>query len=466
MTYQVWMALAALVLVGLFPWVYRAPIRGLYLIVLALPLIVSPVLPLLEHRLALVDVFIVVTGFAWVARWVFIPSACQPLRLDPKLYIPLGIYYLVALASFTSTLSALWSSLELLSMIYLGVIFFLFTQIVQSERELRKIVQLWMISATIVVLFGLVQMVSVYTGLWQDRLLWFRTTLITSTFNFSNQLPSYLATTIPLFFFYVARGKAVWVRIGAFLFVVASFAVMLATASRTSFGLIVTLILFYGLWRTIDGWRSRGTIPIRSLAIGAAVVAILIVFIVAIRTDTLGFYTKLHEIPAIGRPLTVVRNFDLKQIDAERYQMYRVGLEAIREHPFVGVGIGSFRFFYERTPGGYPHELHSNVLSLWAETGTLGLLAFMAFIVVMLWYGKRITFNLDHDRWRHLGVLLTIGFITNFFVYGVFLLGLRERHLWVSMALIVCLKMLSDHGLLASTALPARGQSRGLEEAC
>lgn len=445
MTYQVWVALAALALIGLFPWVYRAPIRGIYLIVLALPLIITPTLPLLERRLALIDIFIVVTGFAWAARWAFRPSARQPLKLDPKLYIPLGIYYLAALASFTGTLSPLWSSIELLSMIYLGVVFFLFTQIVQSEQELKTILKLWTISATVVVLFGLAQMASLYTGIGQDQLLWFHTkTRITSTFNFPNQLPSYLATITPLFFFYVAKGKTFWVKAGALLFIGASFVVMLATASRTSFGLIVAMVLLYWVWRTIDAWRSRGKIPTRSLAIGGATIVLLIAFIAAIRTDTFGLYTRLSKIPAMGRPLTVMKNLDLKQIDDERYLMYSVGLQAIREHPLVGVGIGSFRFFYERTPGGYPHELHSNMLSLWAETGTFGLLAFLAFIIALLWYSKRIAFDTKNSVWRHLGAAMAIGFITNFFVYGAFLLGLRERHLWISMALLVSLKLLSE----------------------
>jgi O-antigen ligase len=452
MTYQVWGVLAALTLIGLLPWVYRAPIRGIYLIVLALPLIVSPELPLLEHRLALVDIFIVVTGLAWVARWIFIPSTRRSLRLDPKLYVPLGIYYLVALISFANTLSTLWSSLELLSMIYLGALFFLFTQIVQSERELRRILQLWMISATIVVLFGLVQLVSVYTGLWRDQLLWFRPTIITSTFNFSNQLPSYLVTITPLFFFYITRGKAFLTRVAALIFVGTSFFVMLTTASRTTVGLIIAMILLYWLWHLIERRRQQGRFPVANLVSGGAIIAIILALIFAIRTDSFGIYSRLDKLPAIGRAVAIVRNLDLKQIDLERYMMYSVGFQAIREHPFIGVGIGSFRFYYERVPGGYPHEMHSNLLSLMAETGILGFLAFMTFIVVMLWYGKRISFNLDDDGWRHLGALLTIGFITNFFVYGAFLLGLRERHLWVGMALIVCLKMLNDHGLLKTSA--------------
>jgi O-antigen ligase len=445
MTYQVWVGLAALVLMGLFPWVYRAPIRGVYLIVLALPLVISPALPLLERRLALIDIFIVVTGLAWIARRVFMASARRPLKLDPKLYIPLVIYCLVALASFTNTRSPLWSTIELLTMIYLGVVFFLFTQIVQSEQELKTILKLWTISAAAVVLFGLVQMASIYTGLWQDQLLWFHTqTRITSTFNFPNQLPSYLATITPLFFFYVVRGKTIWARVGAFLFVIASFIVMFATASRTTLGLIAAMILLYWGWLFIDGWRRRGALFTRGLIAGGAVIVLLIAFIFALRADVLGIYTKLHFLPSFGRALDIVKNINLKQIDDERYLMYSVGLQAIREHPLVGVGIGSFRFFYGRVPGGFPHEMHSNVLSLWAETGTLGLFAFMAFIVIMLWYGKRIAFDTKNSVWRHLGATVVIGFITNFFVYGAFLLGLRERHLWISMALIVSLKTISE----------------------
>ncbi len=455
-----WGALTALILIGLFSWVYRAPIRGVYLIALTLPLIVSPELPLLGRKLAVIDLVIIVTALAWVARQVFMPKERRSIQLDPKLYIPLGLYYIVGLASFVNTLSPLWSGIELLSMIYLGFVFFLITQIVQSEQELKTILKLTILSATVVVLFGLVQMISVNTGLWQSQLLWFHTwTRITSTFNFPNQLPSYLTTITPLFFFYVTRGKASWACLGCLLLIIGSFIVMLGTSARSSFGLIVAMGLIYWGWHVITDWRNRGRVPVRHLALGGAIIALLLAFVFIIRTDTFGLYTALSKVTAIGRPLTVVRNFDLQQIDNVRYLMYRVGFQAIREHPIVGIGIGSFRFYFERVPGGYPNEMHSNLLSLMTETGILGFLAFMTFIIVMLWYGKRVSFDLDDARWRHLGALLTIGFITNFFVYGAFLLGLRGRHLWVSMALIVCLKMLSDRGLLEAAAPPAQSRA-------
>ncbi len=452
-----WAGLAILLGAALFPWIYRAPIRGVYLITLALPLIVSPPLPLLGRKLALVDLFIVVTALAWGARQLLVPAARRPLRLDPKLYIPLGLYYLVALASFQNTLSPLWSGIELLSMIYLGLGFFLVIQIISDKRELENILKLWMISAVAVVLFGLVQMASLYTGLWQDKLLWFHTKQrITSTFNFPNQLPSYLATITPVFFYYIARGRTAWLRGGALLFAITSAIVMLATASRTAVGLIIALVALYWGWSLIEGRKKRGRLPLRPLLAGAAVVLLLLASVFALRANTWGIYTRLRQVPSIGRALDIVRNLDLKQIDNERYLMYSVGFQAVREHPWVGVGIGSFRFFYVRTPGGYPHEMHSNLLSLLAETGGLGFLAFMSFIGVLLWYGKRVAFDLKDDRWRHLGATLVIGFVTNFFVYGAFLLGLRERHLWLSMALIVSLVNLSRGMDLSPSSSPKR----------
>ncbi len=45
----------------------------------------------------------------------------------------------------------------------------------------------------------------------------------------------------------------------------------------------------------------------------------------------------------------------------------------IRQHPWVGYGLGIYPFFKSISP-------HNSLLQLWAETGLLGLVAFLLFL--------------------------------------------------------------------------------------
>ena len=76
--------------------------------------------------------------------------------------------------------------------------------------------------------------------------------------------------------------------------------------------------------------------------------------------------------------------------NAERFQMWRVGCQMIREHPLLGIGAGRIESEYarylspgERLPAFHGH-LHNNALELGAEFGLLVLGAAALFAVILL----------------------------------------------------------------------------------
>jgi O-antigen ligase len=79
-----------------------------------------------------------------------------------------------------------------------------------------------------------------------------------------------------------------------------------------------------------------------------------------------------EELAAGARPTR------LTTISSNRYEYWRVGLEAVRDHPVEGLGAGGFRVAWlrERTINEAVRDIHSLELEMAAELGMVGLLAF------------------------------------------------------------------------------------------
>ncbi len=83
-----------------------------------------------------------------------------------------------------------------------------------------------------------------------------------------------------------------------------------------------------------------------------------------------------------------VSGFDVEQ-NRDRVFLWSQALEIIRDHPLAGIGFGNYPRvcprYYDRLDPAFPMRTwaHNALLSLWAETGPLGLLA-LGFLLVQL----------------------------------------------------------------------------------
>ncbi len=76
----------------------------------------------------------------------------------------------------------------------------------------------------------------------------------------------------------------------------------------------------------------------------------------------------------------------------QRFTYWKAGLEMVKDSPWLGVGSGAFEAAYPRYMilGGYPVKLaHNNYVQVWAETGTIGLNAFVGMWLVFLYSAYR-----------------------------------------------------------------------------
>ncbi len=73
-------------------------------------------------------------------------------------------------------------------------------------------------------------------------------------------------------------------------------------------------------------------------------------------------------------------------LGSNRYDFYRVGLNVFRDHPIGGIGLDGFGVSYLRhgRSGEQPHYAHSLPISVLAETGLVGAVLFVAFLVAAI----------------------------------------------------------------------------------
>lgn len=82
-----------------------------------------------------------------------------------------------------------------------------------------------------------------------------------------------------------------------------------------------------------------------------------------------------------------------------RYEYWQTAVEAGKSEPLVGIGPGTYEYFWAREgTGGFVRDAHSLYLETFAELGLVGLALIVALIVVPFAVGARRLFALDREN--------------------------------------------------------------------
>jgi len=128
------------------------------------------------------------------------------------------------------------------------------------------------------------------------------------------------------------------------------------------------------------------------------------VFSIILMTILSGEYKKTFPVLAIFIillfiPLFQKRLFSIFEsgADADRFKYWYAALMMIKEHPFLGQGLGTFMDHFSRfQPNLYVSYAHNCYLQIWAESGIFSLLSFICFVAVVIYKaGKRFKKNRD-----------------------------------------------------------------------
>lgn len=161
---------------------------------------------------------------------------------------------------------------------------------------------------------------------------------------------------------------------------------LISTFSRGAmFGFFVAIIFMLLLSR-----NTKVTIPV-------VVIFMLMILLIPTIRDRI-----LHTIAAGGDPI--------------RYKIWGAAFVMIREHPFLGKGVGTFMNYFPQ----YIDDLgkqyaHNCYLQIWVETGIFSLLAFLAFIYTFIIKAAR--YFIRFKDFLVLGLLCgSVGFLAHSFL--------------------------------------------------
>jgi O-antigen ligase len=135
---------------------------------------------------------------------------------------------------------------------------------------------------------------------------------------------------------------------------------------------------------------------------------------------------QFHYLTALIGDTEVTYAGDQKRIEAAKsaWNLYT------ESNPVLGAGLGTFRNYYEQKIGGFLDIVDCSPLFLLTETGLLGLLAFSAFFIYVLWY-------LYKAAYKEKSPFHEAVFIFLIFIIGISLLHelLYTRFLWLLLGL-------------------------------
>ena len=226
--------------------------------------------------------------------------------------------------------------------------FYIVVHLVKRRNQLKRFIGVWLASAIIVTLYGLLQYITSPSH------------FVTSFFTLNSYLSQYLILIIPLI-------------LSLFLFKKAK-----KEGSRPVDGMgkiflgVVFLLTFTLLIFTMERGAWLGiTIGVLMMGIMLRDKRILIGFPLLL---ALAFFTFS---PFKARALSIFQ----PQYHSERLCCMRSCLTMIKEHPLIGVGLGNFRYVYPKymLPGAKEYFLHAHniFLQITVEMGIPGLLVFL-----------------------------------------------------------------------------------------
>jgi len=375
-----------------------------------------------------------VTGITLIIWFSLLCMSGRIVRLNPRIYVPLMLFLAAGCLSIFGARDPSASLAELLAYANGGLLLFLMHQIAARERTALFAISFLFLGAAVALGASVIGMTAIFGGMSLPGLI-SGAGKLTATFRTSSQLPSYMIVLLPLLLSVVVRRGEPFVRLLALLGAMVAGLSIMASGSRS--GLLAALVsgVMYLFWRS----RRR----VRFVFV-AGIAALLFFF--AWRNGLFG------NVPGpIMRSFSVFEDIaDIRMLGNGSEQV-RIGniqawLQIARTHPLLGVGLGNFKLVLtELVPQlsrGY--ELHNSFLSIWAETGILGFLAFLLFLAPFVSIGLRSIRRLPSSSVEEYRAALTFGIAGNLF-HQFFHMGLRQPIFWVGLGLLLALDQVARH---------------------
>lgn len=288
-------------------------------------------------------------------------------------------------------------------------IYIVVQDVAYDKKIFKRVVSVFLLSATLVVLSGLSQY---FLGVefLRNRSMGYidgKTDAVTSTFTHYNNFGGYIVVILSVASALFLSSNYFRVsEISLLIFTIFSTATLILTFSRGSWLAAIASFIFVSI---ISKRNLKRLIPVFLL--------IFIMFLFPLFHDR---FFLIFETSG----------------DRDRLLYWKAAIKMIQEHPLLGTGVGTFMAnFSKYLPNLYPAYAHNCYLQIFAETGVFSLLAFVAFVASFIYLGiKKFIVSKDYLL---LGLLTgVVGFLVHsFFDTDLYSLSLAILF-WVLVGLI------------------------------
>lgn len=393
------LTLAALVLLGSIVLVLTLikPEYGLYLLVFAVPFSSFSEVKVGDLKITVIEVLVALVALAWAAQQM----ARRELR--PKLsllFLPL-LLVLSTFALFTTLAPSVPSSLkELLKWGELAVVFYLVAHTMERPSQVKLLLSAIIVAATLEALYGWYQFLGESGP--SGFLLGGGFLRAYGTFDQPNPYAGYLGLTLPVGYVLII-GRARIGSLGGITLVSLAFVIILAALlmsfSRGAWLAFAIAILVISLVRT-----KKILTPLLLLSVLLALFLLLGAFnlLPAALADRLATATNYFRLFDASKVEVTPQNWAI----VERMATWQAAWGMFSDHPWSGIGLGSFESAYTDYAIPYwrlypPDHAHNYYLNLLAETGILGLTVYLLFSLTAIVYAG---LSLRGVRWNNIGV--------------------------------------------------------------
>ncbi len=328
----------------------------------------------------------------------------------PWLLIPVAGFILIGVLSTIQATNPRVAIQSLLLLIYFVLLLWMIANVVRDDRDVRWILAAALLSASLAVLYGVLQYYGIVPGTPGSTGI----NAIISTMGNRNHLGGLLCYLFFPSIILLIRARTHWIKALSFVASASLFAVMLLveqTATRVAFALVTAALAI--------GWTIfRPVKPLRTnrwwlLGLAGAILA-------------MSAFTTLQTPPQSPGEMWEDNS------GSTRTWFWSIGMEMIADHPITGVGAGNYKivFFpykatFAVTDRGqdfnfYIHRVsqaHNEYIQIGAEFGSLGLLLLLCILGVLaisLWIRLR---RSNEDN--RLDLLLLAGGIMAFLAHSV-----------------------------------------------
>lgn len=443
-------AAAALAGAAVLIAVLREPRVGLLLLPLTVPFGSVAQVSLAGAAVGPTEALLGLTAAAWLARGV----VNRDIHLDaPALTIPLLVWWAAMLVSMTNARAAAPALKELVKWAEIFAAYVLTYNLIRDRRAARALCGALLLAGLLSGLHGTAGAV-LKVGPAQFATLGGRLYRASGTFAQPNPFGGYMNHTLPLaaslLLAVLLIGRQSLVDYSARLAAAGS-ALVLATAAVTGVGLILSwsrgawLGAAAGLTLIVLGWaalllgRGRAAANRRlrgRLSLGLWLTVALVLLLLAVGGLRLfpGAISMRVESALSTFTSLDVRGADITNANfatLERVAHWQAAWNMWRAHFWTGVGAGNYAAAYPdyrlskwAAPLGHAHNLYFNI---GAETGLLGLLAYLLFAAAAAWHIGRVAARADEWLTRSiavgalgvLGALAIHNFFDNLYVHAM-----------------------------------------------